>query len=101
MTLALTKEEAAEELRIGVTTLDRLIASGAIMVIHYEEGMHPRIPRSELERFVKERLEEARARWLAQCRSPLPKPDTPRTRVLPGRSMQDEVEKVKRATKRR
>jgi excisionase family DNA binding protein len=58
-TLALTKDEAARELRIKRTKLDRLIELGFIRQVHYEQGDHPKIPRSEIERFLSEKLDEA------------------------------------------
>lgn len=57
--LAMTKDEAARQLSIGRTTLDRLVDYGLIRVVTYEPGGHQRILRSEVERFLAERMEEA------------------------------------------
>lgn len=57
--LAFSLDDAALQLGIKRTKLDRLIALGLIRVVHYEPGDHPKITRSELERFLSERMDEA------------------------------------------
>jgi excisionase family DNA binding protein len=50
--LVVTREEAAEALRLSLRTLDRLLATGQISIRRV--GRRVLIPRSEIERFAGE-----------------------------------------------
>lgn len=57
--LMLKKAEAARELGIGATELDALIKSNQITVVYYKEGGHPKVPLSEVERFIAQKVDDA------------------------------------------
>lgn len=57
--LILKKAEAARELGVGTTELDWLIKSNQIAVVYYKDNGHPKIPLSEVERFIAQKLDEA------------------------------------------
>lgn len=58
MTLTLTPQEAAEELRLSRMSVHRLIRSGEL--VSFKVGRSRRIARNDLERFVEEHLAETR-----------------------------------------
>ena len=53
--------QAAEELAIGETRLREIIAAGELLAVHVGDRAI-RIPASELDRYVEERLQAERAR---------------------------------------
>lgn len=93
--MALKKKEAAQELGIGLTALNRYIAAGLIQAIHYEDepASHTRIPSSELVRFISERLAAAKRKNGNGAR-PAKTRATSRARVA---EVKSEAEKVRSA----
>lgn len=94
--LVLTKKEAARQLGVKVTTLNRYVAAGWIRVFRYEENGHPKILSSEVARFVAQKAEESGIS--------VPKPRPGRRLPAAKLSVSDELaklEEISRARKRR
>lgn len=59
--LAYTWQEAAERMSLAENTLRRLVDEGKIFVIRTGENRRVLIPHCELQRYIDERLEDAKS----------------------------------------